>query len=222
MTGGRVQHWKHGWIPVSPEAKAWMAGGGKGPRPGGKAKGLAPNEARGIPARPMKDRSDEAKQYAAEIRDLAPELHPEAHYQFASQSMAAHYDGGVVISGADVDALIDRLAREHEGTSNRLDVAKASGSAALRHGSLPVNATKGSAEEIATRRARRLKQALGLEFKPTPHYQPAVEGSSVKGGYTGNLVLYTADAKDLIDKLNRRYTGTATREQARRAAGLRG
>ena len=28
---GRVQHWKHGWIPISPEAKAYVAG--KGPLP---------------------------------------------------------------------------------------------------------------------------------------------------------------------------------------------
>ena len=28
---GRVYHWKHGWIPVSPEAKAYVAG--RGPRP---------------------------------------------------------------------------------------------------------------------------------------------------------------------------------------------
>lgn len=28
---GRIRHWKHGWIPISPEAKAYVAG--KGPRP---------------------------------------------------------------------------------------------------------------------------------------------------------------------------------------------
>jgi hypothetical protein len=28
---GRIQHWKHGWIPISPEAKAYAAG--NGPRP---------------------------------------------------------------------------------------------------------------------------------------------------------------------------------------------
>lgn len=32
--GGKVRHWKHGWIPVSPEAKAYVASGGKGPLPG--------------------------------------------------------------------------------------------------------------------------------------------------------------------------------------------
>jgi hypothetical protein len=32
MAGGKVRHWKHGWIPVSPEAKAFVAG--KGPKPG--------------------------------------------------------------------------------------------------------------------------------------------------------------------------------------------
>lgn len=35
MAKGRVHHWKHGWIPISPEAKAYVAGGSKGPRPGG-------------------------------------------------------------------------------------------------------------------------------------------------------------------------------------------
>ena len=28
---GRIQHWKHGWIPISPQAKAYVAG--RGPRP---------------------------------------------------------------------------------------------------------------------------------------------------------------------------------------------
>jgi hypothetical protein len=28
---GHVNHWKHGWIPISPEAKAFVAG--RGPRP---------------------------------------------------------------------------------------------------------------------------------------------------------------------------------------------
>jgi hypothetical protein len=31
---GQVQHWKHGWIPVSPEAKAYVAGKGPNPTPG--------------------------------------------------------------------------------------------------------------------------------------------------------------------------------------------
>jgi len=31
MAAGRVYHWKHGWIPVSPEAKAFRAG--RGPNP---------------------------------------------------------------------------------------------------------------------------------------------------------------------------------------------
>jgi hypothetical protein len=31
MAGGKIRHWKHGWIPVSPEAKAFVAG--RGPRP---------------------------------------------------------------------------------------------------------------------------------------------------------------------------------------------
>ena len=31
MVAGRIRHWKHGWIPVSPEAKAYAAG--RGPRP---------------------------------------------------------------------------------------------------------------------------------------------------------------------------------------------
>ena len=35
MVQGKIHHWKHGWIPISPEAKAWVAGGEKGPRPGG-------------------------------------------------------------------------------------------------------------------------------------------------------------------------------------------
>lgn len=29
-----VQHWKHGWIPISPEAKAFVAGKGPNPTPG--------------------------------------------------------------------------------------------------------------------------------------------------------------------------------------------
>lgn len=32
MATRRIRHWKHGWIPVSPEAKAYAAG--KGPKPG--------------------------------------------------------------------------------------------------------------------------------------------------------------------------------------------
>jgi hypothetical protein len=31
MAGGKIRHWKHGWIPISPEAKAFVAG--RGPRP---------------------------------------------------------------------------------------------------------------------------------------------------------------------------------------------
>lgn len=31
MVAGKIRHWKHGWIPISPEAKAYVAG--KGPRP---------------------------------------------------------------------------------------------------------------------------------------------------------------------------------------------
>jgi hypothetical protein len=26
MVGGKIQHWKHGWIPITPEAKAYLAG----------------------------------------------------------------------------------------------------------------------------------------------------------------------------------------------------
>lgn len=31
MVAGKIQHWKHGWIPVSPEAKAFIAGAGPNP-----------------------------------------------------------------------------------------------------------------------------------------------------------------------------------------------
>lgn len=31
MSAGRVRHWKHGWIPISPQAKAYVAG--TGPKP---------------------------------------------------------------------------------------------------------------------------------------------------------------------------------------------
>lgn len=31
---GKVRHWKHGWIPISPEAKAYVAHRGKNPTPG--------------------------------------------------------------------------------------------------------------------------------------------------------------------------------------------
>jgi len=31
VAAGKIHHWKHGWIPISPEAKAFVAG--KGPRP---------------------------------------------------------------------------------------------------------------------------------------------------------------------------------------------
>lgn len=34
MAAGKGYHWKHGWIPVSPEAKAYVAG--RGPKPTGK------------------------------------------------------------------------------------------------------------------------------------------------------------------------------------------
>lgn len=202
---GKVHHWKHGWIPLDSFARGVRDG-----------KISAPNGDHGIPVRKMPDRSAEAKQYAADIKELAPETNPRPHYQFASQSMGASYDGGVVIDGHEIDALIDRLQRQHEGTSDRLDVNRAGG-APFRI----TRAQKGKPEEIAQRRARRLKQELGLEFAPLPEYQPAVEGSSVKGGYTGGLVLGPPTAKDVIDKLDRLHTGTATRLEAKRAAGLR-
>lgn len=34
MAGGKIQHWKHGWIPISPDAKAYVAGRGPKPRRG--------------------------------------------------------------------------------------------------------------------------------------------------------------------------------------------
>jgi hypothetical protein len=37
--GGKVQHWKHGWIPLTPWAKSVAAGKNVGPRPGGPSGG---------------------------------------------------------------------------------------------------------------------------------------------------------------------------------------
>jgi hypothetical protein len=34
MAGGKIKHWKHGWIPVTPEAKAFVAGNGPNPTAG--------------------------------------------------------------------------------------------------------------------------------------------------------------------------------------------
>lgn len=47
MAKGKVRHWKHGWIPVSPEAKAYVEG--RGPKPTGTRRGLHPVKTPGSP-----------------------------------------------------------------------------------------------------------------------------------------------------------------------------
>jgi hypothetical protein len=219
MARNRVQHWKHGWIPVSPEAKAYMAG--RGPKPIGR--NWSPNNASGLPTKRTPDDLDGAQRRVADIKEFFPETNPSPHHQFASQSMAAHYTGGVVFSAEDTDKILDRLESNHEGTASRLDVAEASGEIGLAKARLVTNTAKGNREEQARRRARRLKNYLGLEFGPRPYYQK-VEGEltgRTASGYTGGIVMDRPTTEEFIKRLNERFvSGKTTQYAVRRAGGV--
>lgn len=213
--GGKVYHWKHGWIPVSPEAKAYVAG--HGPKPSAVG---APNEKLGLPSRGGTDRFAEGQQRAADLEELMPGLgRVEPHYQFASQDMRAHHTGGVVLAAHQADFMIDELQRTHEGTATRTDTFRAAGGG---RAPLPSSVGKYKPREVAERRARRIKEALDLKYTPTPEYQPILRGpnGSPEQGYTGGLVFQPTVADDLLDKLEQRFTGTTTHRQSRKAAGL--
>jgi hypothetical protein len=211
MAGGKVRHWKHGWIPVSPEAKAYVAGHGPKPSVFG---GHAPTQA-GIPKANVKGDLAGGQERASTFEELMPELgQVEPHYQFESQNMPGHYTGGVVLRGGQADVMIDKL-ESSEGT--------ASGASAARAAGFPINPKKGSPESVAKRRANRIQRALKLPAPPTPEYfkAPTNEVAGRQSGFTGGVVFSKYVADQTISALRERRTGTTSVFEARRAAGLR-
>lgn len=207
MAAGRVRHWKHGWVPLDGYARAIRDGASKKEAQDAYDAEQAPNRARGIPSMGhWKDDPAGGERRAQEIRDLMPGLNPRPHYQFPSQSMPGHYTGGVALSAVDTDEMIARLHRSEEGTASMYQVRKVGGT-------LPANPNKGTPEQVAVRRARQVKQLAGLSEKPYPEYDIQTHR------HTGGLVFMPSMADELIDKLNRSYTGTTTREQEFRIAG---
>lgn len=215
----RVQHWKHGWIPVSPEAKAYAEG--RGPKPLSlrtsnpalpKTFTDAPNERVGLPVGRFKDDQAGGVSRAKAISEVLPYgvPPPVPKLQFASQDMPTRHTGGVAFSRNGTRALADALERRAEGTSDAFAVARATGR--------PVNPTgHRTLQEQARRDGKRIKDALGMKYTPLPDTEQGADG---RVRYTGGIVLDRATADDMAAKLNQRFTGTTTNTQALRAAGL--
>lgn len=210
----KVRHWKHGWIPVSPEAKAFMAG--RGPKPGSGDVGPVPNAKRGMPVASLnaytKAQAD-AEDRAAELNALAG-TNARPHFQFASQDVPAHYSGGVIIGADDADRMIrDRIFGDQaEGGLSAM---------ALRQTGrdLPANWNRGKPDEMARRRIRMLGDKLDIDTDGIyPEWEPQGNGEGI---YTGGMVIYPSAADRMIKSLNNTYTGPLTQWQMDREAGLR-
>lgn len=128
MAGGKVQHWKHGWIPVSPEAKAFAAG--KGPRPG--SGGITAEQYAALQPRrggwttSTRQKTLETLRVTPEGRRLASVID---HYQNASGSSALprlrsdidkHLSGGELPAGRheSIQTLLDAI-KGSPGPSDR-------------------------------------------------------------------------------------------------------
>ena len=176
----------------------------------------APNANLGVPDKAQGD-FDGAQRRASEISALVPGLPgggPRPHYQFASQDMRSRYTGGVVFDPAQADALLDFLERNREGMATPDEARRTAG--------LPLNTGKGTPEQVAKRRARRLAALLGGEAHAAPHYDlpSGTTAGEGKGYFTGGIYLRVDQTDDLIKALRKRHTGTATSYDVKRAAGL--
>jgi hypothetical protein len=133
--------------------------------------------------------------------------------------MRGHHSGGVVLRPSQLDTMLDELLDEEEGSAS---ITQSRSAAGLQN-ALPTDTSSGT-EEVAKRRIRRITGELGISAEGMyPEYSPELRqlnGGDVSKGFTGGVVLMPSGADRLIAELNKRYTGTTTKSQSRRLAGM--
>ena len=209
MAVGKIRHWKHGWIPVSDAAKAYVAG--VGPKP---SASRAPNSRLGLPEVRVKSDRGGGERRGRAISELVPGIGTvEAHYRTESQDMPGHYTGGVHTTRMQTDTLVnhlERYGRKTEGEANLAQDARMAGQ--------PITpSSKSSRMEQANNYANRIAAVvpeLSGSNKPLPYYAPKPLPSG--SYYDGGLQFSPEQADALIDYLGDSVHGGDDRPKTRR------